>query len=245
MNFSIEHIETVDSTNKEIIRRYKADAIISPLVVTAKYQTTGKGYENNYWESEKGKNLLFSIGFKPYNILPAQQFILSQIISLAIKDTINSYLPDNNSQIKWPNDIYVKNKKIAGILIQNFIKDQEIDLTVIGVGININQKQFLSLTPNPTSLFLETAKKSNPCSLLTEILKRFEEHYLLALTNPDKLKTTYMASLLRFNEFNHYLLKGKKIRGKIIDVSSHGYLIIETADSKKLSFDFKEIEYIF
>ncbi len=245
MNFTLDHIPETDSTNAEAIRRYQSKKLVSPLIITTDFQTAGKGYENNYWESEKGQNLLFSLVFKPDLIEPQEQFLLTMITSLSLHDTLQKYLSGKLIKVKWPNDIYVGDKKIAGILIQNFIKSQEIDATIIGVGLNINQSHFLKKTPNPTSIYLETGQTYPPAAILRDFLSSFNEHYLLAATNPEKLKNKYLNHLYRYHEEHDFLLPdGQKIRGKIKDVSPYGQLIIETAQKQVRTFNFKEIEFI-
>ena len=119
-------------------------------LVSAEEQTAGRGQQGNSWEAEKGKNLLFSLRIHPHTIEAAQQFILSQALALSLKRTPDDYTSDTS--IKWPNDIYWKDKKIAGILIENELTGKQITSSVLGVGLNINQTVFHSDAPNPVSL---------------------------------------------------------------------------------------------
>lgn len=140
-------------------------------VMTAEYQTAGRGQRGNSWESEKRRNLLFSILLSPHQVTASHQFILSQVISLAIVNTLKKYNPD--FRIKWPNDIYWNDKKLGGILIENELMGKHIDRCVIGIGLNINQEVFHSDAPNPVSLYQITGKKEDRMKILFDLLERF------------------------------------------------------------------------
>ncbi len=158
MEFKIVHIEETDSTNRWL-RSFgsKEDRNIgganseTSIVVVADYQTAGKGCGTNTWESERGKNLTFSMLIHPKGIPANQQFHITEIVSVALCKMLQSYIY-NKVEIKWPNDIYVDDKKICGILIENRLQRTDIKDCIIGIGLNVNQTVFKSDAPNPVSI---------------------------------------------------------------------------------------------
>lgn len=149
METKIIRMEEVDSTNRFLIQlgSYDEEALI---VAVADYQTAGKGQGTHVWESEAGKNLLFSLLVCPRWVPVRQQFLLSEAGALAIKEALDSYA--GGFSLKWPNDVYWNDRKISGTLIETSVDSRGIKRCVFGVGVNINQMQFLSDAPNPVSL---------------------------------------------------------------------------------------------
>ena len=153
----IIRLDNVDSTNTYL----SGIASNSPhgTCVLADRQSAGRGQRGNTWESEPGKNLTFSVLLRPDGLHASQQFRISQAVSLAITDTLDGFLPEGiEAKVKWPNDIYVGNRKICGILIENTLCGAAIQHSIIGIGLNINQRDFLSDAPNPVSLYQLTRK---------------------------------------------------------------------------------------
>ena len=149
--------ENLTSTNKQASELLKKNDIPEGTVVHSDFQTAGRGQPGNRWESEKGRNLLISVILYPGSVKPHEQFLISMTISLGICDFIDRHLP--GSKVKWPNDIYVKDDKIAGVLIENSIMGDSIENTVAGIGLNINQEEFPILSREMTSLF---SRKNSP-----------------------------------------------------------------------------------
>ena len=151
MKFNIQHINQCDSTNAYLQRLVAETDAPEGTVVSTSFQTNGRGQLSNMWEAEDGKNILCSILLRPTSLPIKSQFLISQAISVAIVDVLNSYL--DGFFIKWPNDIYYKEDKIAGILIENTLSSAGISTCIIGLGLNVNQQTFRSDAPNPISLF--------------------------------------------------------------------------------------------
>jgi BirA family biotin operon repressor/biotin-[acetyl-CoA-carboxylase] ligase len=167
-------LDITDSTNEYSKKLIKKGPVEEGTVILADFQTKGKGQKDGYWESEKGKNLTFSIILYPNFLDIQKQFYLSMSISIGIVEFL-SHL-SVKSKIKWPNDICINNKKVAGILIENSIKRNIISSSIIGIGINVNQTEFKSSAPNPTSLYLELNKTfdiKNTYHLLISYLNRW------------------------------------------------------------------------
>jgi len=139
--FNHIHIEQIDSTNNELRRLISHEPIDNFTMLTAEYQTSGRGQVGNTWESEKGKNLLMSILMRPKQLDVRQQYMLSMSLSVAVVRALRPIV--NNVEIKWPNDIYVGNKKLGGILIENMLKGIFIDYSIMGLGLNVNQTKFI------------------------------------------------------------------------------------------------------
>ena len=210
--------------------------------VRANYQTNGRGQTGNFWESEDGKNLLFSILIFP-NIAADKQFYISKIVASACYNVLNKLIPE--LQTKWPNDLYSNNYKIGGILIENNLSGNKIRQSVIGIGININQTKFSKELPNPTSLQLITQQKHDINAIWKNIVFNIakEKKYLDAQNFAD-IDKRYHKHLLGFGQNRTYIAKGKKFTGKITGTEPSGKLIIKSENGTQ-SFDFKEIEFTF
>ena len=231
----ITWLDAVDSTNSEAARHL---ATASDLDVwAAAFQEAGRGQQTNRWESEAGKNLLFSIFFRP-SLLPAdKQFLLSQIISIALCEVLQE--EGAKAVIKWPNDIYVNKNKIAGILIEHHISGAYVSTSIAGVGLNVNQSVFHT-APNPTSLFLETKHSFDLSSLLHKILSKVKKYYLPI--NSEKLQKKYLSYLLNYRKYATYTnTEGVIFKAKIIDVRTTGELALMNEVGDIHNFAFKEV----
>ena len=203
-------LNTISSTNtyaSSLIKNLKNEDTdlykLSGLIISTDYQIAGKGTDKNYWESERGKNLLLSIILTPFFLEPVKQFQISKIVSLAITD----YLKEKNIdvKIKWPNDIYVKNKKIGGILIENSILNNTITTSVVGIGVNINQTSFSEQLPNPTSLLLETNVTFDLQIELNLLIKKIQKRYTeLEEEQFEKINNEYTSIMLNQENYVKY-----------------------------------------
>lgn len=232
MEWKIIHIDETDSTNRWL-RDNGGDA---DMVVVADYQTAGKGQGTNSWESERGKNLLFSILYHPQDIPANRQFQISMAISLAIADALGEQIGDVS--IKWPNDIYWRNAKIGGILIENRLMGQTIKDSIIGVGINVNQRQFHSDAPNPISLWKIHGHETDREVLLRSILDKFSLYI-----NKD-VKSRYVHQLYRRKGFHPYCDKEGVFMATFVDVEDDGHLLLCDENGRERRYAFKEVQYI-
>ena len=151
MDFKVIHIDETDSTNRWL-RDYALSQPEGDYVVVSEYQTAGRGCGTNSWESERGKNLTFSLLIHPTEITADCQFRISEAVSLALCETLDAYVTDRQVSVKWPNDIYVDDCKICGMLIENRLRGRLMTDSIIGIGLNVNQQEFFSDAPNPVSL---------------------------------------------------------------------------------------------
>ena len=156
-------------------RRYAEETGREFTLVTADYQTAGRGQRGNSWESERGQNLLLALVARPAFLPAAAQFRLSQTVALAVADTVARYTDD--VAVKWPNDVYVGDRKICGMLIEHDLAGPAIARSVMGIGLNVNQTAFRSSAPNPVSLRLLCGRPLDREEVLRALLRRFCRYY--------------------------------------------------------------------
>lgn len=241
------YLKQVDSTNNYLKGWVSQQKVEEGTVIYTYFQSAGKGQRGNSWESEDGKNILFSIILYPDMIDANEQFIVSQIVSLAIVEVIQSKLNTKHKDsitIKWPNDIYWKNKKLCGILIENSLIGSNIKESIIGIGININQTKFESNAPNPISLKQITGQDYELETLLAELQKKIMEYYTGFINKKTNLNKHYKDTLFRNKGFHLYNDGETNFNAKIKDIEPSGILVLETEDGEIRRFAFKEVSYI-
>jgi len=241
----IIELGSTDSTNAFAAKLLAESHLPEGTVITAKFQTLGRGYSGNSWHSDAGKNLLLSIILYPALLLPRHQFFLNQISSLAVANTVESFLVNSSVKIKWPNDVFVDDRKIAGILIENAVQSERFQHSIIGIGINVNQKKFEATLLRPTSFFKISGQEFSLEAVMKELFSQLEKRYLqLKQERIDLIQKDYMIKLYRVEELSWFRTDGKKFRGKIVGITAEGKLIIE-ASGKHEVFGFKEVEMVF
>jgi BirA family biotin operon repressor/biotin-[acetyl-CoA-carboxylase] ligase len=238
-------LDTVSSTNNYAMHLLEEQEIEEGMVIMTKYQSKGRGQDDNHWVSEKGSNLLLSIILYPVFITASEQFILNKVLSLAILDYIKHVTHLENSLIKWPNDIYIGQKKVAGILVQNSIQGNRIEHSIAGIGININQVDFPEFEPEATSLKKETNRafqlKTSANLLFKKIALRYHQ---LRSGARETIHWDYLHSLYRFNTWHQYQVGDRKFSAKIIGVNEYGKLVLEETDGSSLECDIKGITFL-
>lgn len=237
-------IDQVASTNdylKNLLTKVKPLAPYT--VIMAKNQTAGKGQRGNSWSSAPGLNLTASFLLTPKLLPISKQFLLTIVSSLSVYDAIEQYVTTGIS-IKWPNDILIKNKKIAGILIENKIAQQQIKQSIVGIGINVLQTEFPNDIKNKTtSLTLETRDKNLQIMQLAYSIQQNLKKYLPVLeVQPQDLINSYNEKLYNRGISSLYEYQGQEIIGKIIQVDIDGLLQIEINGNLK-KIDLKGIAY--
>ena len=237
------HLEQIDSTNA-YLQRQQSECDIRNWVVSADEQTAGKGMGSNGWESEVGKNLTFSLAVD-MGFLPAErQFHLSETVALGIIEVLDKVLPAENLSIKWPNDIYFENHKLAGVLINSTIKANMMDVSIIGIGLNVNQTQFQDWPTHPISLKQITGKKHD----LQPLLEQIAEHILIKVeqlkTSPGAIEQEYLKRLYRYRTWAEYEVDGKVLRLFMTGIDAFGRLLLADEDNNSYCFDIKEIRFL-
>lgn len=242
------HLNETDSTNRylqQLCQEAGNNKVEEFTTVCADYQTAGKGQRGNSWEAAKGANLLFSFVCYPTFVPIRQQFVLSQLISLGIKETLDEYCSDIS--IKWPNDIYWKEKKICGILIENDLQGNSIGRCISGIGLNINQEVFLSDAPNPISLKQITGKHYQRETILEKVMQRIEQSYQKLKEEPayaSELATRYAASLFRREGLHCYQDKDGLFNARLVRVEADGRFVLMDEANQERSYLFKEVQYV-
>lgn len=234
------YITQTKSTNALCWELNREETLPEGFVLHTDFQTEGKGQPGNTWESATGKNLLFSVVLHPFQIPMEELFLISELVSVAIKNALDEYC--SSISIKWPNDIYWNNKKLAGILIENSLQGNKINTVVIGIGLNVNQKEFKSEAPNPVSLLQITGKRQNRQQLLEQICENILSLY--KGFDKNKIQNEYAASLYRKEGYHSFQAEDELFLAKIIEVYPDGQLELETDKGKRKSFYFKEVKFI-
>ena len=229
--------DTIDSTNSEALRRLPE--LPSGTVLAAREQTAGRGQRGNTWFTEPGKNLTFSIVLKPSGLAAGEAHLLNYLASVTVAEFLEGY--GVSCCIKWPNDIYVGRKKICGILVENSLSGGRVAASVIGIGININQKEFPQLA-NATSLSLATGREY----VLEDCLKAFMAVFESLQHKLEGLPAAYTSRLFQKGvqaRYVDYLRGNEEFTGAILGVSQDGRLIIHDGAAERL-YRFKEVGYI-
>ncbi|MFK8101470.1 MAG: biotin--[acetyl-CoA-carboxylase] ligase [Saprospiraceae bacterium] len=238
------HFDELASTNQYAIDLLSKNKPSAGTVISTYNQRQGRGQIGRFWESEPEKNISVSIILYPHFLAANRQFLLSQVIALAVHDFLAKYI-SKDLTVKWPNDIYVKRRKIAGILLQNTLQGTSIASTVVGIGININQAVFKSDAPNPTSLYLETQQNYDLDALLMLLCQTVEQRYLqLQRQDYAGIAKDYYNYLYQFGVVADYQrADGDLLKGKILGIDEIGRLKIETSVGVEI-FDLKEIRFL-
>ena len=233
MKWKIVHIDETDSTN-----RWLKDHGEGTMVVATEYQTAGKGCGSNAWESERGKNLTFSMLIHPDGIAAREQFHITEVVSVALCRTLQPYIY-NKVEIKWPNDIYVGDRKICGILIENRLQGNVIVDCIIGIGLNVNQRVFLSDAPNPVSMYQLTGQETDREALLADFLQTFDQEWQNKANGSE-----YRELLYRKGKDGLYEDKTGRFVAKLTDVLPDGRLLLVDEEGKERTYAFKEVSFI-
>jgi len=234
------YIKQTASTNGLLRQMIRENNLPEGFVLYTDFQSAGKGQMGNSWESDEGKNLLFSMVLYPKNIAPWEQFLISQLVSLAIKKTLDEYT--DGITIKWPNDIYWHDKKIAGILIENSLQGKNISYTILGIGLNVNQLVFESDSPNPISLGQITKKLHDVNSIMEGITQNIL--HLYNYLDKQKIREMYWETMYRKNGIYTFCVDNQEFKAKLFSVHADGKLELETVDGQYQGYYFKEVSFI-
>lgn len=243
------HVKSIDSTNlyaTELLRQ-----IIPPegtLIYTFE-QYNGRGQRGNKWESEPNKNIALSFILYPVFLNAIQQFLLTKICSLAVADLMAEFLHlagfEYAVKIKWPNDIYIEDKKIAGILIENNLRSTNLQSSIIGIGININQHTFSIEVGNAVSLKMLTNREFDLMTCAGRLCEFLEARYLqLKSGKISIIESEYLRKMYRFEEWSRFSSNNQLFDGKIVGVAFAGKLQIQLESGIVKEFDLKEIAFI-
>ena len=236
----IYRFDTLGSSNDEACKLQYVEGDI----ILAQCQTAGRGQRGHTWESREGENLTFSLLLEPLFLSPSEQFLISECVALGVCDALLHY--GIEAQIKWTNDIYIGDRKLAGILIEHKLQGSALARTVAGIGLNVNQKAFSDDLPNPISMAQATGREFDREEVLqtvaASLMARYEQ---LREGGAKELQADYHQRLYRLGQEHCYALPdGSRFRGIIRGVEPTGALRIENERGELLSFLFKEVEFV-
>ena len=243
-----QHLIETNSTNAWLMAKVRemhanGERVPDLYTVYADFQTAGRGAGTNTWHSTRGLNLLTSICFDT-GLAASDQFLFNLWFATSTRRFLAKYMPD--ILIKWPNDLYVHDCKLAGDLTEHSVSGGRLNFTVAGIGIDVNEEHFPADIPHPTSLFLETGQHFEVETLLDEYLSILQERRpLLSPDHESELRDEYLSHLYRLNEPHPYLVGGQCITATIRDIDRFGRLVLELPNGKREAYGFKEIAYCF
>ncbi len=239
------HFDEINSTNSYLYDKMSVGEDVADTVVSASYQTAGRGMDKNSWESAEGQNLLFSIALNVSYLEAKNQFKISQAVAVAIVDTLQSIVNRPGLSVKWPNDIYFGDKKLCGMLIQNTVEGRMMGVSIIGIGLNVNQIEFSKRLPNPTSLKMITGEELNLHNLLEKLTANIK-NAVESLENQscfESLDKKYTDKLYRYRQWADYLYKNE-VKSMIINgFDLFGRLLLTDKSGAEAVCDVKEIQF--
>ena len=232
---------TVESTNNYAMGLARAGMAQHGMVAFTHEQTKGKGQRHKEWLSLKGQNIAMSVVLEPEEVLSSELFSLSMMVAVAVHHLLSKYI-EKDIKIKWPNDIYWRDRKAAGVLIENIWQGQDWKFAVVGIGINVNQTEFADLDTKAVSVKQITGKDFDYVSLAKELCEVLEEKYQLLLSDSSRLVHQYKTNLYKLQE--HIQLKKQQLLfdAKFKDVNSKGQMVVQHAIEE--TFNVGDIEWI-
>ena len=239
--------ESIGSTNTYLRELGGGDSGFDYEVAVATFQTAGRGQKGNTWESEAGKNLLFSILAHPAGIKVQEQFYISEAIALAVSDSVIAFIgPEyaDGVSVKWSNDVYWKDFKMAGILIENTLQGSTILDTVVGVGLDVNQEVFVSDAPNPISLKNITGKDYDLEALLSDIIDRFIGYMEVPSDKRPEIDSLYRSRLYRREGHHKFRDENGIFEARIEGIRPDGCLMLVTRSGEHRVYEFKQVQFI-
>lgn len=234
------HLESVDSTNNYAANLVKQGRLTSGTVILADEQVSGRGQRGTEWHAEPGKNLTFSLFVDEVNLSVNNQFILSQIIAVGIHDFLEKQ--GLNASIKWPNDVYINDKKIAGILIENQLSSSRPMRSIVGIGLNVNQCEFVDF--NATSIQLETGVFHPLLDTLYSLADALEHSFHAVFSENFDINSRYMQLLYQYQQSCRYSDEKGEFMGEIVGISSIGKLQVLKSEEGIQEYSFKEIVFL-
>ena len=212
------------------------------FILYTDHQDRGRGQRGNAWLDEPGKNILMSVLLRPTFVNPSQQYLLNLIAGLAVIDGMKKHLKDEDFSLKWPNDIYLNEKKVGGILIESNLKGSKLEYSIVGLGLNVNQSGFNLRTA--TSLLLESRTQCDRLELMEDVVSHLEKWYLKLKNGGEPLiQSAYLDRLMWKDELRIFEVDGQEKEGTIKGIDKYGKLKVEIDRTVQL-FNIKEIRFL-
>lgn len=235
------YLPTCHSTNDIAAEIVHAGLFTEGTVVITDNQVKGRGQRGTSWNANAGENLTLSVVLTPDFLPVADQFLISQISALAIRDYLGGYV--ENTEVKWPNDIFMNGRKSCGVLIENAIQGTRLSSAIIGIGVNINQENFEN--PHATSLLRETGRRFVLAEEFPKLMKCLDAYYLRlrSVTQAETIRSEYLSHLHGYNREVKFIFNGKPVNGTVTNVTPQGKLCVKLdTEENILEFGLKEIE---
>ena len=238
-----------------LLREQYSDALPHLYTIRTDFQTAGRGQAGNSWESEEGKNLLFSTLLRYEGILATKQWRLSMLVAVALWETLAKYLPQKQLTIKWPNDIYFGDKKLVGILIENSLSGPYVGYSIVGIGVNVNQTKWMSNAPNPISMQEITGKEYDVEALLNEWISSMKSWEIV---KTEDIRAAYMQRLYRRHGWHWFVEREVSIAptaiaekgiensflAEIVTITEQGELLLKNENNEQKTYHFKQIRFV-
>lgn len=244
MTYRTLFLDHVNSTNAYLLEQPEKDRV--GLVVCAREQTAGKGMASNVWESAPGKNLTFSMGVDLPFMKAEEQFMLSQAVPLGLLDVLDRWLPSEQLTVKWPNDLLFGNRKLCGILINSTIHGMDMGVSVIGIGLNVNQMQFQDWPTHPVSMKMILGKDVELEPLLSRLVAAVE-HRIQSLRTAEgvaRIKEDYLRRLYRYHQWGFFETHDGTVKLFVDGIDAFGRLIASDEAGESRVYDIKEIKFV-
>lgn len=248
-NMNIIYIPEIDSTSSELHRQLRDYDLPHGYCIITDYQTDGYGQASNRWESDRAQNLLFSLLLRPHVIDPSEQFVITEIVTLSILRALQPEISEEIT-VKWPNDIYVRDRKLCGMLIENTLCGHKIDSCIVGIGINVNQTEFRSEAPNPISLGQISGHGYDRAGLLKPIIENILALYDDLVRDNTigfrrQLHDYYLSHLYRRTGYHSYKTpSGQPFLATIHDITPQGLLVLRDEEETFRHYAYKEVIFL-
>jgi BirA family transcriptional regulator, biotin operon repressor / biotin---[acetyl-CoA-carboxylase] ligase len=243
-HWNIVELAETDSTNNWLHDKFAAEMAVNGTVVRCDYQNSGRGQRGNRWLSEPAANLLFSCLIEPTELHASNQFVLLEAVALSVCDWLESV--QLHPVIKWPNDIYVGEKKIAGILIENILQGAFITASIAGIGLNLNQTEFSDELPNPVSVKNITGRDYVVKDQLVFLLEFMKRRYIQAENREyETLHNNYLSRLLRLKTKGLFAQNDVLFEAVLETVEPTGEIVLQHNDGSIQRYAFKEVKHVF
>jgi BirA family biotin operon repressor/biotin-[acetyl-CoA-carboxylase] ligase len=243
MGRNLIRLDSCESTNNFAASLLEQNAPEGTLIV-ANEQTGGRGQRGKSWYSEPGKNLTLTYILRPLSLRIADQFLLNKTIAIAVARTVELISPGSFIRIKWPNDIFLENRKLAGILVETAVKGSQIVSCMAGIGLNVNQTQFPADSGNPVSLAMELETTLVLDDVMQLLSKQMEVYYFrFSSSQKARLEEEYDSLLWKRGEVYPFKLNGDDFLAEIVQVDVQGKLVLKTPDGEERRFSHGEIQW--
>jgi BirA family biotin operon repressor/biotin-[acetyl-CoA-carboxylase] ligase len=228
-------LDSVDSTNKYAMQQVHAHMAKHGAAYFAMEQTQGKGQRGKTWKTSPGENIILSVATSPQCTFPHEPFLFNAAVALACYDFYKKWGGDETS-IKWPNDLYWRDRKAGGILIENIVNGNAWNWSIVGIGINVNQVNFDPSIPNPVSLRQIRGEILDPLALTKELLGWLDHYWNFWKNDAGILMDKYNSVLYKKGQKARFKAGSRVFEASVKEALSSGQLVLETSMEERFNF---------